>query len=144
MQTTFGHPGASRIRQWPAIAVIRHACTIAAGQMAEATPVRARAPGLTGRRSESDVLDRLVEAVGAGESRALVVRGEPGVGKTALLEYLAEHASGCRVVRTAGVQSEMELAFAGLHQLVAPMLDRLERLPGPQRDALRTAFGVSR
>jgi DNA-binding CsgD family transcriptional regulator len=111
--------------------------------MAEASPVRARAPGLTGRRSESDVLDRLVEAVGAGESRALVVRGEPGVGKTALLEYLAEHASGCRVVRAAGVQSEMELAFAGLHQLLGPLLDRLERLPVPQRDALRTAFGVS-
>ena len=98
---------------------------------------------LTGRRSESDVLDELVEAVRAGESRALVVRGEPGVGKSALLEYLAEHASGCRVVRAAGVQSEMELAFAGLHQLLMPMLDHLERLPLPQRDALRTAFGVS-
>ena len=89
------------------------------------------------------MLDRLVEAVRGGESRALVVRGEPGVGKTALLEYVVEHASGCRVVRAAGVQSEMELAFAGLHQLLAPMLDRLERLPVPQRDALRTAFGVS-
>ena len=72
-----------------------------------------------------------------------MVRGEPGVGKTALLDYLVEQASGCRVVRAAGVQSEMELAFAGLHQLLAPMLDRLERLPVPQRDALRTAFGVS-
>ena len=72
-----------------------------------------------------------------------MVRGEPGVGKTALLEYLAGQASGCRVVRAAGVQSEMELAFAGLHQLCAPMLDRLERLPAPQRDALRTAFGLS-
>ena len=98
---------------------------------------------LTGRRSERDVLDELVEAVRAGESRALVVRGEPGVGKTALLEYVVEHASGFRVARAAGVQSEMELAFAGLHQLLAPMLDRLERLPVPQRDALRTAFGVS-
>ena len=98
---------------------------------------------LTGRRSESDVLDALVEAVRAGESRVLVVRGEPGVGKSALLEYLAEHASGCRVVRAAGVQSEMELAFAGLHQLLMPMLDHLERLPLPQGDALRTAFGVS-
>jgi hypothetical protein len=65
------------------------------------------------------------------------------VGKTALLEYAVEHASGCRVVRAAGVQSEMELAFAGLHQLLAPMLDRVERLPVPQRDALRTAFGVT-
>ena len=64
------------------------------------------------------------------------------MGKTALLDYLAEHASGCRVARAAGVQSEMELAFAGLHQLCAPMLDRLERLPAPQRAALRTAFGL--
>src|ERR1700682_5247430 len=98
---------------------------------------------LRGRRTECEALDRLLDAVRAGESRALVVRGEPGVGKTALLEYAVEQASGCRVVRAAGVQSEMELAFAGLHQLCAPMLDRLERLPVPQRDALRTAFGVS-
>ena len=79
----------------------------------------------------------------AGEGRALVVRGEPGVGKTALLDYLAGRASGCRVARAAGVQSEMELAFAGLHQLCAPMLDHAESLPGPQREALRTAFGLS-
>ena len=88
------------------------------------------------------MLDRFIEAVCAGEGRALVLRGEPGVGKTALLEYVVEQAAGCRVARAAGVQSEMELAFAGLHQLLAPMLDRLERLPVPQRDALRTAFGV--
>ena len=80
----------------------------------------------------------------AGRSGALVVRGEPGVGKTALLEYVLERASGCRVARASGVQSEMELVFAGLHQLCAPMLDRLERLPGPQRDALGTAFGLAR
>src|ERR1700738_4754210 len=98
---------------------------------------------LVGRRAECGALEGLVEAVRAGASRALVVCGEPGVGKTALLEYVAGHASGCRVVRAAGVQSEMELAFAGLHQLLAPLLDRLERLPVPQRDALRTAFGVS-
>src|SRR3954470_964077 len=98
---------------------------------------------LIGREAERNVLDRLVSAVRAGESRALVVHGEPGVGKTALLEYLAEHASGCRVVRAAGVQSEMELAFAGLHQLCGPMLERLDRLPVPQRNALATAFGVS-
>ena len=72
----------------------------------------------------------------------LVVRGEAGVGKTALLEYVAERASGCRIVRVAGVESEMELAFAGLHQLCAPMLDGLDGLPGPQRDALRVAFGL--
>ncbi len=73
----------------------------------------------------------------------LVVRGEPGVGKSALLDYLAGRAAGCRVVRAAGVESEMELAFAGLHQLLAPVLDRAEALPVPQRDALMTAFGVS-
>src|SRR4051794_23168082 len=71
------------------------------------------------------------------------MRGEPGVGKSALLEYLVERASGCRVARAAGVQSEMELPFAGLHQLCAPSLDRLEILPAPQRDALSVAFGLS-
>ena len=79
----------------------------------------------------------------AGEGRALVVRGEPGVGKTVLLDYLAGRASGCLVARAVGVQSEMELAFAGLHQLCAPMLDHAESLPVPQREALRTAFGLS-
>ena len=107
------------------------------------SPVPGRTPGLKGRRDECAVLDQLVQAVEAGESRTLVVRGEPGVGKTALLDYLADRAAGCRVVRAAGVQSEMELAFAGLHQLCAPMLDRLEQLPLPQRNALRTAFGTS-
>jgi DNA-binding CsgD family transcriptional regulator len=89
------------------------------------------------------VLDRFVAGVRAGEGRALVVRGEPGVGKTVLLDYLAARASKCLVARAAGVQSEMELAFAGLHQLCAPMLDRAESLPVPQREALRTAFGLS-
>src|SRR4051812_2511210 len=98
---------------------------------------------LLGRRSECQALDRLLEAVRAGESRALVVRGEPGVGKTALLEYAIRSASQLRVVRAFGVESEMELAFAGLQQLCAPMLDRLECLPGPQRDALSTAFGLT-
>src|SRR3984957_12952837 len=99
-------------------------------------------PGLPGRGGECDLLDRLIEAVRGGASRTLIVRGEPGVGKTALLDYMAGRASACRVVRAVGVQSEMELAFAALHQLCAPMLDRLERLPVPQRDALRTAFGL--
>jgi DNA-binding CsgD family transcriptional regulator len=111
--------------------------------MATHSPVPGRAAGLTGRRSECGVLDRLVHAVRAGKGRALVVCGEPGVGKTALLDYVAGRASGCRVMRVTGVQSEMELAFAGLHQLCAPILDRVERLPVPQRDALRTAFGLS-
>ena len=111
--------------------------------MATHPPSGGRPPKLKGRRDECGVLDRLIDAVRGGESRTLVVRGEPGVGKTALLDHLVEHAADCRVVRAAGVQSEMELAFAGLHQLLAPMLDRLERIPEPQRDALRTAFGVS-
>src|SRR5215211_1544731 len=100
------------------------------------------AGALPGRRRECDVLDRLVDAVRAGEGRVLVVRGEQGVGKTALLDYLAEHASGCRVARAVGIESEMELAYAGVHQLLTPMLDRLQRLPGPQREALRAAFGL--
>ena len=78
----------------------------------------------------------------AGESRVLVLRGEAGIGKSALMEYVREHASDCRIARAAGVESEMELAYAGLHQLCAPFLDRLDRLPGPQRDALSTAFGL--
>ena len=106
-------------------------------------PAARLAAGLRGRHAECGVLDRLVEAVRAGESQALVVHGEAGIGKTALLEYLAGHAPGCRVVRAAGVQSEMELAYAGLHQLCAPLLDHLAALPAPQRDALRTAFGMS-
>ena len=87
-------------------------------------------------------MDQLVASVRTGLSRALVLRGDAGVGKTALLEYLAQHATGCGISRAAGVESEMELAFAGLQQLCAPFLGRLERLPGPQRDALGTAFGL--
>src|SRR5919108_930482 len=97
---------------------------------------------LRGRRQERDVLDRELRRVRAGESSVLVVRGEAGVGKTALLEYVAEQGSGCRIVRVAGVESEMELAFAGLHQLCGPMLDGLDGLPGPQGNALRAAFGM--
>src|SRR2546426_11667673 len=111
--------------------------------MAKLSPVSRHATALTGRRSERNVLDRLIEAVGAGESSALVLRGEAGVGKTALLEYLVEQAPGFRVVRAAGGQSEMEPAFARLHQLLASMLDRLEGLPAPQTEALRTVFGLT-
>src|SRR4051812_38968409 len=102
-----------------------------------------RSSGLVGRVSERDTLEHLVAGVRAGQSRVLAVRGEAGVGKTALLRYLSTTAVGCRVAHAAGVESEMELAFAGLHGLCAPMLTRLERLPGPQRDALSTAFGLS-
>jgi DNA-binding CsgD family transcriptional regulator len=98
---------------------------------------------LAGRRAECEVLDGLLVAVRAEESRVLVVHGEPGVGKTALLEYLAGQAAGCQVLRAVGVQSEMELAFAGLHLLCAPLLGRLDELPGPQAEALRAAFGIS-
>ena len=98
---------------------------------------------LPGRRKECAALDRLLAAVGNGAGRTLVVRGEPGIGKTALLQYLAGRASGCRVARAAGVESEMELAYAALHQLCAPMLEESGRLPEPQRAALETAFGLS-
>jgi hypothetical protein len=76
------------------------------------------------RRTEREALDLLIDAVRAGQSQALVVHGDPGVGKTVLLEYLATQAHGFRVARAAGVESEMQLAFAGLHQLCAPMLHR--------------------
>jgi DNA-binding CsgD family transcriptional regulator len=99
--------------------------------------------GLVGRIGERDALERLVSGVRAGQSRVLVLRGEAGVGKTALLRHLSAAADGCRIARAAGVASEMELAFSGLHALCAHMLGRIERLPGPQRDALTTAFGLS-
>jgi DNA-binding CsgD family transcriptional regulator len=99
--------------------------------------------GLLDRVSERAELERFVADVRAGQSRVLVLRGEAGVGKTALLRHLAGSATGCQIVSAAGIESEMELAYAGLHALCAPMLDRLERLPPPQRDALATAFGLS-
>jgi DNA-binding CsgD family transcriptional regulator len=102
-----------------------------------------RASGLLDRGSERAVLERLVTGVRAGQSRVLVLRGEAGIGKTALLEHLSAVTEGCRIARIAGVESEMELAFAGLHALCAPMLARLGHLPIPQRDALNTAFGMS-
>ncbi|MBO3751833.1 AAA family ATPase [Streptosporangiaceae bacterium NEAU-GS5] len=95
-----------------------------------------------GRRAECDALDQLLEVVRAGESRVLTIYGEPGIGKSELLDYLVRQASDCHVVSMAGVQSEMELPFAALHQVCAPMLDRLGSLPEPQRDALGTAFAL--
>src|ERR1700730_16185456 len=97
---------------------------------------------LLDRRTERSVLDSLIASARGGMGSALVLRGEPGIGKTALLEYAIESASGFRIARAAGCESEMELAFAALHQMCAPMLDRLERLPDPQRDALGVAFGL--
>src|SRR6266581_8567721 len=97
---------------------------------------------LPDRLPERAALSGLLEAARAGRSGVLVVRGEPGVGKTALLENAIESAAGLRVARVAGVESEMELAFAAVQQLCAPMLDKLERLPDPQRAALGVAFGL--
>jgi DNA-binding CsgD family transcriptional regulator len=97
---------------------------------------------LQDRREEREVLGRLLEAVRGGQSRVLVVSGEPGIGKTALLQSAIWSASGFRVMRAVGVESEMELAFAALQQLCAPLIDRLDRLPGPQQDALAVAFGL--
>src|SRR5712692_2068597 len=97
---------------------------------------------LWGRRQQFMALDGLLADVRAGRSRVLVVRGEPGIGKTALLGYAADTAPDFRVARAEGVESEMELAFAALHQLCGRMLDRLDQLPAPQRDALGVAFGL--
>ena len=97
---------------------------------------------LQDRRAETEALARLILNARAGTGGVIVLRGEAGVGKTALLDYVLAHAPGCRVVRAAGVESEMELAFAGLHQLCAPFLDRLDRLPAPQHHALGIAFGL--
>jgi DNA-binding CsgD family transcriptional regulator len=97
---------------------------------------------LVDRRTERSALDSLIASARGGTGNALVLRGEPGIGKTALLDYAIESASGFRIARAGGVESEMELAFAALHQLCAPMLDRLDRLPGPQCDALGVAFGL--
>src|SRR5215207_614770 len=95
-----------------------------------------RSPVLLGRADERELLDRLLENVRGGQSAVLVIRGEAGVGKTALLRYCARQAAGFRVAHIAGVEAEMELPYAGLHQLCAPMLARLEALAEPQRDAL--------
>jgi hypothetical protein len=95
------------------------------------------------RGRERDMLDRLLAEARAGRSAVLVLRGAAGIGKTALLRYAARQASGFRVVQVAGVEAEMELPFAGLHQLCASMLDRLDGLPEPQRDALRVALGLA-
>jgi len=98
---------------------------------------------LRGRADESGRLDALLADVRRGESTSLVLRGEAATGKTALLECLVGSASDITVLRAVGVESEMELAYAGLHQLCAPLLDRLHGLPAPQRDAMRVVFGLT-
>src|ERR1700750_778086 len=102
-----------------------------------------RAPAFVGRTSERDVLDGLLARVREGESEVLVIRGEAGIGQTAMLRYTARKASGFRVAEVSGVEAEMELPFAATHQLCATMLDRLDALPGPQQDALRVALGLA-
>src|SRR3954447_5188059 len=102
-----------------------------------------RQPSLLGRAAECQVLDRLLEEVRAGRSAVLVLRGEAGVGKTALLRYCAQQASGFRVASVAGVESDMELPFAALQQLCASLLGRSDTLPVHQQTALRVAFGLS-
>jgi predicted ATPase len=98
---------------------------------------------LRGRQDECAVLDSLLASARLGRSGVLVLRGEAGIGKTALLDYAMGSAVDMRRVPAGGAESEMELAFAALHQLCAPLLDWLERLPPPQRDALATTFGLS-
>ena len=98
---------------------------------------------LLNRRAECRELDRLVSEVVAGNSRALVLTGDAGIGKSALLDYACEQAARAAIVQTAGVEAEKELAYAALHQLCAPMLDSLQHVPQPQADALRTAFGLA-
>ena len=103
---------------------------------------RSGASLLIGRGDDCAALDDLVHVVRRGLSRSLVILGEPGVGKTRLLQYAAETAEGLQVVHVAGVESEVKLGFAALHRLLMPFLDRLDRLPAPQRDALRSTFGL--
>ena len=98
---------------------------------------------LRGRANECGLLDGLLADIGRGAGRSLILRGEAGIGKTALLRYLIGSASDMTVLRAVGVESEMELAYASLHQLCAPLLDRLDALPAPQRSALRVVFGLS-
>lgn len=99
--------------------------------------------GLLGRRTEGETLDKLLTQAKAGSGQVLVLRGEAGIGKTALLDHVSSRASGFRVARAAGVESESAFPYAGLHQLCVPFLDRLDRLPAPQREALGTAFGMA-
>src|SRR5918997_348010 len=99
---------------------------------------------LHGRVGEQTRIDKLLEQAREGHGGALVLRGEPGIGKTALLEYAADHATGMRVLRTAGVEPEQDMDHAALHRAVQPILDTVSRLPAVQADALNAVFGRSR
>ena len=99
--------------------------------------------GFLGRTHERELLEGMLTKTRGGDSAVLVIRGAPGIGKTALLRHAARQASGVRVADVAGVQAEMELPFAGIHRLCAPMFDRLDVLPEPQRNALNVALGVA-
>ncbi|MEV1023259.1 AAA family ATPase [Streptomyces sp. NPDC050264] len=107
--------------------------------MASSAPRR----GLRGRRGECGALDQVIAGARTGRGQVRVLRGEAGVGKSALVEYLVGSAAGCQILRAVGVESEMELAFAGLHQLCVPLMGKLDRIPSPQRTALSVAFGLS-
>src|SRR4051794_39941559 len=102
-----------------------------------------RASGFLDRTSEREEVDSVLAHVREGQSAVLVIRGEAGIGKTALLRYAARHASGFRVAQVTGVGAEMELPFAGIHQLCAPLLDQMSVLPRPQQDALSVALGLA-
>src|SRR5258708_34743651 len=102
-----------------------------------------RAPAFRGRTRERQALDGLLDRVRGGESTVLVIGGEAGIGKTALMRYCARQAAGCQLAQIDGVESEMELPLAALHQLCTPMLSSLDALPKPQQRALRVAFGLA-
>ncbi|MBO3751309.1 AAA family ATPase [Streptosporangiaceae bacterium NEAU-GS5] len=105
-------------------------------------PVAAPQVALRGRGQETAVLDQTLATARGGGSAVLILRGEAGIGKTALLDYAADRAAGCRIIATTGIEPEAELPYAGLHQLCAPLLGRLHDLPGPQREALSVAYGM--
>ena len=105
--------------------------------------VRSPRGRLLGRKRELEAIDRLLDSARGGRGGVLVVHGEPGVGKSAVVEYELEDARDFRTLQTAGVDAEMELAYAALQQLCSPVLDFMEGLPEPQRDAVAVAFGLT-
>src|SRR6476619_4115985 len=135
------HGGREDRRSNPGIPQSSSQCHAAGTTLGMST--RSRGAQLLGRRREREVLDRLVHEARGGRGGVLVLYGDPGVGKTALLEYAVEEGHDGRVARAVGVEGEMELAYAALQQLCSPSLELLERLPDPQREALAVALGLS-